>query len=419
MVIHILLKSSISYVIASAIVSAGNFVILPFLTQTLSQVEYGYLAAFHLWCALITVFISMNLPLILQREITLTKETENRHIFAEYLLFTFYGSVLCICLSICIAWFQEDPLFLFVALGAVFYSIYQLTHSYYIVTDSRLYVVLSSLFIGVLTPILSIYLIKDFGVNGRIIAILVVIFSLLLLSFVLSKRNKFKASMIIPVPQTLTKQIFTLYPHSLSNFILAQGDRFIFALFATTADFGVYFLSVQLFQTVFIGFDSVNKSFHVWMLRKLSVKTIEAYNNVKRQFLILYVIGSIITFLVMIYHRQLLNNFIGVNFASYAEIFDIMLLSFFIVPLNFYTQNFLTYLGAFDDLSKSTVYSVLIWLICSCCILYSGLYEILPYLLPLAYFSKLATSVLLLTRSKEFALFMTTVRSTKLVDERL
>lgn len=375
-------KSSIIYLLANVINAAVPFVLLPFLTEGLSPVEYGQVAIFQTFVTGLAAFVGISVPGLAA---TLYNELKscyfNKNLFLKTCLLTIFVSMVFVLL-ICTVFIKHLSGFLSLNEKFVFMAIFvagsnaliQLRLTEWqmkgLIIKYALFQVLNALFTGVLSYLLVcvFYL----GVEGRVFGQAFVVgvfavFSIITLTNI--SNEKINIRTLLSRSNTYIKRIVyfgvPLIPHIFGVFLLSCIDRFFINHQFGLKEAGIYMVMVQFASVLRVVFDAFNKALTPWLFNKLDQKSHQVNTRIVKV-TYLYAIATILmspfiyfillsVMKVMVPDDYYTNmNMFGLKFLILGQVFT---------GIYLFISNYLFYQEKTMSLAKATFLSAIIHII--------------------------------------------------------
>jgi len=261
------LRHSKNYFFANIAIKAIGFISIPIFTRLFTQEDYGIVAVFASYVGIMTVILSLNSHTSVGRYYY--EKTDD---FGEFIgtSFIFVGLILCITVIIYILFYQQInnliklpdllPIYLlFACLFAIIRSVYvQILVPQKRSKELAIINVLNG-YIGFVTAVLFVYLLKENRYLGRIWASLLVGF--IFTMYYIVKINKYTVFRFRKKHiKYITKYSIPLIPYHLSGIILAQFDRIMINNIESTASAGLYSLGYNIGMLLLIVISSIQSA---------------------------------------------------------------------------------------------------------------------------------------------------------------
>ncbi|PHS64002.1 MAG: polysaccharide biosynthesis protein [Alcanivorax sp.] len=326
-----LVKGAGVYVSTSIINASIPFFLLPILTRYLSPKEYGEVAIFGVWIALVGALCGLSVHAAANRKyFDLQKDQEEmgKYIFS-CLLILIISSLVFLSLTIILSgylnsWLKLSPLWLILGIPvAVGNFVIQIRLGQWQVREKPATFGIFQISQSLLNVGLSLLLvvIYSLGVTGRItgIAAAILLFAVLAL-ILLFKDDLIRCSWRPDLIKDALKFGVPLVPHILGAFLLLTVDRAVLTSLIGLDAAGIYMVALQIGMVVSLLLDAVNKAFSPWLYKNLSLESYQAKVSVVKVTYTLYgllFIGAVLGFLV---GPTILNFVVGDEFEAATAI---------------------------------------------------------------------------------------------------
>ncbi len=311
-----LIKGASVYLTTNIIKALIPFLILPILTRYLSTEEYGQVAIFQTFLALISSVVGLN-----------TVGAASRKFYDDVdsqVLRRFNGSCLQILLLSSSLFFFgvnifKDELkgFLQIPLSWIMTAV--LINSLCYITSLRLgqwqirkkakqygYLAVSESSVNMGLSLLLLVVFK-LGADSRVIAQLLACF----ISFIISLYLLFKDNLIsiFVWDKSYIKEALSfgvpLLPHTFGLFLIAMTGRFVINNYLGLSEAGIYMVAVQLSTSMSIVFDAINKAYVPWLFERLKYEDNQEKRRIVRNTYVYF-----ITILIVVAFAFALGPFI-------------------------------------------------------------------------------------------------------------
>ncbi len=322
-----LLKTSIVYMLASAINNVIPFLLLPFLTRFLTPKDYGIVAMFSVLLNISNVLIGLNIYGAISREyfnsminykefianciiiifINLLLVSFSMVIFSNIISKTFHFPKAWLSVVILVAFFQ-----LIILINLSIFQVQLKAKHYTLLQLSR----------SILDILLSIFFILFLKLSwkGKLLGNLFATTIVGVLSFIYLRKNWIHWKFNFKYIKTALQFGIPLVPHALSGMFMMSTDRYIIANLVGLSEAGLYTVGLQIGGVILILADSFNKAYAPWLFEKLN----ENKMKIKKKIVIftyLYFVGIILISIVFsILAPFLINILVGKDFLSSIKV---------------------------------------------------------------------------------------------------
>ena len=326
-----IIKGASVYLTTNIIKALIPFLILPVLTRYLSTEEYGQIAIFQTFLALISSVVGLN-----------TVGAANRKFYDDVddqVLRNFNGGcVQILLLSSSLFFFglilfkNELKDFLQIPLSWVMTSV--LINSLGYITSLRLgqwqlrkkaklygYLVVSESTINMGLSLLLLVVFK-LGADSRVIAQLLACF----ISFIISLYLLYKDDLIsiFVWNKSYIKEALAfgvpLLPHTFGLFLIAMAGRFIINKYLGLSDAGIYMVAVQLSTSMLIVFDAINKSYVPWLFERLKYADNQEKRCIVRNTYLYFIVILIVVAFAFILGPFIVTLIAGEKYKSAGDV---------------------------------------------------------------------------------------------------
>lgn len=291
------LKAGGWYVFSNFLVKGVGIFTTPIITRMINPVEFGVYSTYRSLLLIMTILLSLNVvtSIAIARYDHDSEEEFNDYISSVVTLSSLAITVLFILLRIFIAFFGNPfampvPLIDFMYFNIMLVNVYDIMQTKHRSEMKYKQFVMYSLFVSLIAPLLSIFLInlqqtdKFYGyVLGTQLPIMLIA---LFLTYQLYRdgrqyfnRDYWKYSLSISVP---------LIPHSLSNNILSQSDRIIINYFKGAAQVGLYSLAYSYSAVLMTIWNALNQAWAPWFYGQMKEKNYQDIQRFVKPYTILF-----------------------------------------------------------------------------------------------------------------------------------
>lgn len=274
-----MLKSGFAYVVTGFLNALTPFILLPYLTSSLSVAEYGTLGFFMTIISLLPPLLGLSLNGAAFRKYFERNEVDSKYNTSCFLVFLINSLIL-----FTIALLFSDKLssllqlpkkFIFLAMLAsvnaflITFFLSQMqalgrykSYSMILLTHSGLNLFLTYFFISQL----------EWGLDGRIRAIIVAGLLTSIVILVWMSRAKI-ISVSLPkraFVKDALKYSLPLIPHSFLSLLIVQSDKLLIQYTLGPYDLGVYMTAFQISLIAKVFYTSLNNAYSPWLMKHLS-----------------------------------------------------------------------------------------------------------------------------------------------------
>ena len=280
-------KASIWFAVANILRKGIQFLVVPLYTRLMTTEQYGEYSVFFSWQDIIRVFATLMLFNYVFNN-GMIKYAEDKDNFIASLVGISTAATLC-CVMIYsffnrqIREFTGIPKYLFLLMFVEFFfmSSFEYWCSEHRFRFEYRPVVRASIFMSVLTPVMSVVLMLLFSERGQaaIVARILVAIGIYVYPFlIVNKRShayfnetywKFVLGFSIP-----------LIPHQLSFILLQQSDRVMINKICGSSDAGIYSLAYSIAMVLLLFNDAILMSYNAWLYQKMKSGSIEEIRKV-------------------------------------------------------------------------------------------------------------------------------------------
>lgn len=276
-----LIYNSAIYLSANIISAALPFFIIPFLTRTLSPIEYGQVAMFQTFVGIINSLVGFKAVSYVARKYYDVENSiiELKKYVATYLQLVLASVIICLLLSL----IYNDKISNWTGVQST-WQIYAVIVSMSYATTSLILVLwqlsknpmnygLMQVSKGVFNSGLTLIAVICFGrgASGPVEAQLITASIFLLLTIVVLVKNNFFLFLHWNKNNHIDALRFGLpmVLHASGGLLLASFDRFIINDKLGLAQVGIYMVAVQISMGISLVFDAINKSYVPWLYERL------------------------------------------------------------------------------------------------------------------------------------------------------
>lgn len=353
-------KSAIIYTVGSVFVQGLTFLTLPIFTKIMSPDDFGILASYNFWIAIMTIFIGIKLEGSLNNAVLEFGENKISGYSSSMILPAFVSFCLLLIITFVFQKFLVNlfmiPLIVLLigcvqSLFTFFFTILitkyiaakkPWKYLFWAILNASLNIVLSILFVSFLNQ--QKYL-------GRVYAsVLTSLIVGIICCIILIKQGKeFINKKYLVFGLTLT---IPLIFHSLSSIILARSDQIMLLNLVSEYDAGVYSYASNFGHILSVVFNSCNQALVPWYFIRLKSNDIASILNVTKQYMII-AIFLFIGFLCVLPEAVVVMGTVEYRDAIYSA--PIIGLAFYFNYLYMFPVNFEFYHKKTNYISLGTV----------------------------------------------------------------
>lgn len=367
-------KSSLVYLLSTIISSAIPFCILPILSRTLTQEQYGKIAMFELTLSIFSIFCGLNSQNVMARNFFdkgFSLEDVRRFngacfiiLFISFILLLFsfllFGDVFSGFLGINQNWI------LFGLIASLFSFFYQVRLSQWQIRDLYFKHFFLKIIFSIFSVFFSLLLILYFriGAEGRIYGILIAYLLVGFFSLISILKNKifsYAKLEVLYIKQALTYCIPLVF-HFSGFFLLFSIDRYILNKQMGLASVGVYAIAFQIAGALKLIFQSLNRAYTPVLFRILSQEDLNSpaiYSLVKKTYFCFFLL-LIVAFIGYFISPPVIVFIVGQKFKEAGSIIGFLVLGnifigmyFIVVAYVFFSKK--TYFLIFTTMTSGIV----------------------------------------------------------------
>ncbi len=153
-----------------------------------------------------------------------------------------------------------------------------------------------------------------------------------------------------------------LIPHTCGALLFTSADRFVVNAVLGPAATGLYQLAAQVGSIIMVGTDAINKAFSPWLYRHLNNSTDATRRKIVKLTYFYFLSGLILSAVFFIVPWNLASFFGGSNYSDAGPLVPFFILGHCIGGMYFMVVNYIFYSGRTGYLSAATLISGLIGL---------------------------------------------------------
>ena len=306
------LRGSAVYVGTNIINAVIPFILLPILTRTISQEEYGAVTMFQMVVTGLGAFVGLSVNGAANRKFfDNPADEETRQYNGTCLQILFATFLICFCIVSLFSGYLSKALnltveWIYLALATASLGfVIQLRLGQWQVRQKPLAYAAVQLSQALINFVLSLVLVLQLHRSGagRVEAIFIATLFAALLSIFFLYKDKIISVTSINKPYLKDALAFgiPLIPHAFGFFLLSSFDRFIISNYLGLKEVGIYAVAFQISMGLNIIFDGINKAFVPWLFAILARNNEEEkVDVVKKTYLwfVLLICGSVASFLI-------------------------------------------------------------------------------------------------------------------------
>jgi O-antigen/teichoic acid export membrane protein len=309
-------KATLWYAVSNIAQKGISFLAIPIYIRLLTTTEYGIYSVFMSWKELLLIFVTLNLycGIFTKAMVQYDKEKDG---FASSMLGLSTTTTVLFFLLFLISpnyWEQMLEMDHYTMMVLFLYFITYPAYTFWAVRQRVEYnyekMVFVALFIAILIPIVSIYLL--YATNLRELAIIQGY-----LGIYIGFGAYFYLQIIIKGKKFFDKKYWSyalrfnlpLIPHYLSLIVLGLSDRIMIQKMCSSAEAGIYSLAYQVSMLMGIFTGAVNNSLVPWLYQKIKVQDYPSISTVSNQ---LILVVGVMTFGVILISPEFIK-ILGTN----------------------------------------------------------------------------------------------------------
>jgi O-antigen/teichoic acid export membrane protein len=352
------------YAASNFAVAALPFLLIPFLTSSLTPSEYGAVSVFSVIVSLSTVLASMNLHGAILVRYHQSKSCSNQVYVLTCLLLASIGAILVFLMSwiaspLFAAWFELDAIWMQLASATAWAQVLVLI-TLTVMQASDKPIIYGAVRISqaateaAFSIVLVLALINSW--QGRPYAIFIAsiitacgcLWYLKINGWLVGKYERAAALDAL-------KYGLPLVPHALGGLLLGLADRLIVAKELDLERAGIYFLAVQVGLVIGISADAFNRAFAPWLMRTLSKNKMHDKVTIVKYtygyFALILAAAAIATVVLPLALSELINA----SYKQSASIAGWMLLGNAFTGMYYMVANYVLYSGHTGRMSALTI----------------------------------------------------------------
>lgn len=350
-----LIKNSIIYVSGDLINKAIPFLLLPFLTTSISTEDYGLFSMYGLVISLLTIFIGYGMHSYVSVQYFKSTKTKLRNIINNIIFLLIVGFFIFLLLlflfehiaydnlKIELFWLQMaliSGLFLFITNinlmilisenNAKIYTIYQISQS--ILNFTMIYLLVIELKLGLKGTYIA-------TTSSLIIFGIISIFMLIKKEY-LDHRNWINIKNI----KSILSFGLPLIPHYLSGWLKTSIDRIFLISFTSASAVGIYAISYQLAMIISILSLAIHKVWSPYILKKLSLHLgIDDKIKIVRYTYLLWMLYALITIFIYFAIIHIFPYVIDARYDKSKELFLYLMIGFLFDGFYYFLSSYILY----------------------------------------------------------------------------
>ena len=298
-------KASIWYAICNFFQKGISFIVVPIYVRLLTTAEYGEWSVFQSWRDILIIFASLNLYAgVYTKTIVDNKDDRDRYTSSMQGLGTLISLGLLTIYFATHEWCSitiglSMPYMLLLFLYFIVYPAFSFWGTRQRVEYKYRPMVIITIIVSVLTPAVSILLIKNTGLraNALILGYLMVQCAIGVVFYVYHfwkgrcfyDRNYWKYASKFNIP---------LIPHYLSLIVLNQSDRIMIKHYCGDSDAGIYSFAYQIASSISVLISAINGSRVPWTYEQLKTKTYNKLKTITNALVLM--MGTIVLFVALV-----------------------------------------------------------------------------------------------------------------------
>ncbi|EGR3365044.1 polysaccharide biosynthesis protein [Vibrio parahaemolyticus] len=372
------LRNSSIYLLSNILNAAVPFMLLPVLTRTLTQSEYGQVAMFQVLLTALGTIVGLNSVAAVSRKYY--DKNLNSIEYGYYVSSAFHILFVSLIVFFAFACFFDsylsellgiDKLWLFLAvIWSALKFIVQLRLSQYQIRQNAMPYGLVQ--VGLTTSNLALALllvvIFDMGAQGSVIAIMLSITFVSLIAFkLLTKDRVLYCRDIFTIKKEKIRELVEfgvpLIPHTVGVFMLGTFDRVVINDKMGASSAGIYMVAVQLSMGLTIVFDSINKAFVPWLFQTLKNENDEIKESLVKATYFFYLILLLIIVVAYFIAPHVVVFVAGDNYKESGSIIVMLIIGQCFGGMYLSVTNYVFYVKKTGMLSIITISSGILNLI--------------------------------------------------------
>jgi O-antigen/teichoic acid export membrane protein len=355
---------------ASNVANAGiSFLTMILLARVLSPVEYGVLAIFFTFSAVLTSFVGLALDgSVSIAYFKRTTEELRLHVSSSIVLiamvFAGLASVVVLFAAPLTSWLHLTLEWLLLGMVcATAQAIVNIKLALWMVKGAATRYAIFQIGQGVMLAGLTAVMIfgAAMGWESRAWALVVTTFLFGCGSvFMMVKDGECSRKISMAEMRLALRFGVPLIPHICGALLFTSADRFVVNGLLGAAATGLYQLAAQIGSIVMVATDAINKAFSPWLYRHLGEATDAARRNIVKLTYSYFAVALTVSTLFFIAPWNLASIFGGVNYSEAGLLVPFFILGHCIGGMYFMVVNYIFYTGRTGYLSAATLMSGLI-----------------------------------------------------------
>lgn len=306
-------KASIWYTVCNFFQKGISFIVVPIYVRLLTTEEYGEWSVFQSWAGILIIFASLNLYAgVYTKTLVDMPDCKDRDRYTSSM--QGLGTLITLCFLGIYFWTHEwcnrllgldTPFMLLLFIYFIVYPAFSFWGTRQRVEYKYRPMVIVTVFISILTPVLSILLLQYTDLRAKA----------LILGFLASQCA---VGLIFYIYHFLKGRCFydkcyweyaakfniPLIPHYLSLIVLGQSDRIMIQHFCGDSDAGIYSFAYQIASAINVLISAINGSRVPWTYEQLRARV---YNGLKKITNVLTVMMAGITVMICLISPEVIS----------------------------------------------------------------------------------------------------------------